>query len=512
MQTTKIVLGPLLGVESDNKYTICVLLHDFDLQIHPVLEINGNQFEPVSINKNDKFIEIGYSKKYRFYRFEFDFENETEEHQKIKYSIKYDAKSLLAKSKKDQWAFSVCPKNHLPSFAVVSCNGSHNKYPTEISPKDNLGWKELIAQEPDYLIMMGDQVYADTLLDKKYGVEGVIEFVEDKNDKKPEPDIKKVEDFYIQLYIDSWANEFLALALAQIPNIMTWDDHDIIDGYGSYNDEIQKKLKKVVFEKASKCYELFQIRTLKNTSLLNGKLDYSMCIKIRNYGIVLPDTRSHRSLNNVLVHDQYKVLHANLIMGNLLNLKDGDIICFILPVPIAHRDFTNFIEKGMYYIYDKLRPFNKEGSDDLIDHWDHPYHEVEQRIMLDFIFEVGEKYKPKNLLIVSGDVHSSGIAKITQHLKLNETRQATQIVSSPIVNESSPWMDRIKNLISDDIKTVGNYTCELKNYGTYPKKDFYTRNFIIINEKNAKIFIEEKGGWTGKYNNGEMVRNFNKYK
>ncbi len=40
--------------------------------------------------------------------------------------------------------------------------------------------------------------------------------------------------FYFTHYRQHWCSRHLADALACIPQVMMWDDHDIFDGWGSY--------------------------------------------------------------------------------------------------------------------------------------------------------------------------------------------------------------------------------------------------------------------------------------
>ncbi len=507
MSEFKIALGPLLGVESDTAYTVCVLLKRPFEHGEPELALPSGNIKAQEINGKLAYKEIGHEEQFRFYRFEFEIE--TKSKKEITYQVLINGKPIANRHEMDSWTFTRCPQDASPDIAFVSCNGNHDQYPTEIDPSDFKGWERMNEEKPDYLVMTGDQVYADKIWEKVPDIEA---YVEGKSDNFH---TSLIDDFYIKLYIESWANEAMALALAQIPNVMTWDDHDIIDGYGSYGKPYRDTLKKV-FDIAKTYYELFQIRTKNNKSLIYKEYDYSMCLKVRNYALILPDTRSHRNEYTVMDNKQYSAIANMVIKENKLKISKIDIVCFVLPVPIAYRDFSNILEKGVFYLYDKVRKFTKSGSDDLIDHWDHNYHKAEQKVMLDFIFEVGEIYQPNNLLIVSGDVHSSGAARITQHRKYNEQRFATQLVSSPMVNDSSSYMDKAKNFITEDFKVVDNYSCNLLHFGDYPDKDFYHRNFMIVRKAKeskvvAHIFIETKKGWTGTYNEKPIIRTLNNY-
>ena len=51
-----------------------------------------------------------------------------------------------------------------------------------------------------------------------------------------------VRQFYFKrclMHFHSTRNQSYAVALSSIPFVNTWDDHDIFDGFGSYDDDIQ---------------------------------------------------------------------------------------------------------------------------------------------------------------------------------------------------------------------------------------------------------------------------------
>src|SRR5690606_6623753 len=44
----------------------------------------------------------------------------------------------------------------------------------------------------------------------------------------------ELESFYLNRYCDWFSQGLFGVAIAQIPMVNIWDDHDIIDGFGSY--------------------------------------------------------------------------------------------------------------------------------------------------------------------------------------------------------------------------------------------------------------------------------------
>jgi phosphodiesterase/alkaline phosphatase D-like protein len=44
--------------------------------------------------------------------------------------------------------------------------------------------------------------------------------------------VNQVFSFYFNSYLRQWSQPLYTSALATIPHLMTWDDHDIFDGWG----------------------------------------------------------------------------------------------------------------------------------------------------------------------------------------------------------------------------------------------------------------------------------------
>lgn len=63
---------------------------------------------------------------------------------------------------------------------------------------------------------------------------------EDKIAAKWTPELEEQStNFYLNNYIDCYMEDHVATAMSSIPNVMMWDDHDIFDGFGSYDEELQ---------------------------------------------------------------------------------------------------------------------------------------------------------------------------------------------------------------------------------------------------------------------------------
>ncbi|KAI1209411.1 uncharacterized protein F4807DRAFT_426637 [Annulohypoxylon truncatum] len=126
-------------------------------------------------------------------------------------------------------------------------------------------WNDVMrnhAKSPFHVMIGGgDQIYNDGIR-----VKGPLrEWTDIGNPKKrrdfpfPESLRKACDDYYLKNYIRWYSTEPFAAANGQIPQLNIWDDHDIIDGFGSYvNDFMNCDVFRGIGGTAHKYYMLFQ--------------------------------------------------------------------------------------------------------------------------------------------------------------------------------------------------------------------------------------------------------------
>ncbi|RYP70402.1 hypothetical protein DL771_005523 [Monosporascus sp. 5C6A] len=126
-------------------------------------------------------------------------------------------------------------------------------------------WNDVMrnhARAPIHVMIGGgDQIYSDGIR-----VDGPLrEWTEISNPKKrrdypfPETLRRACDDYYLKNYLRWYALEPFAQANSQIPQLNIWDDHDIIDGFGSYVNEFMKcDVFRGIGGTAHKYYLLFQ--------------------------------------------------------------------------------------------------------------------------------------------------------------------------------------------------------------------------------------------------------------
>ncbi|KAI1874381.1 hypothetical protein JX265_004589 [Neoarthrinium moseri] len=126
-------------------------------------------------------------------------------------------------------------------------------------------WNDVLRRhaEAPFHVMLGggDQIYNDGIR-----VNGPLrQWTDIGNPKKrreypfPEKLRAECDDYYLQNYIRWYSTEPFAQANGQIAQLNIWDDHDIIDGFGSYVNEFMKcDVFRGIGGTAHKYYMLFQ--------------------------------------------------------------------------------------------------------------------------------------------------------------------------------------------------------------------------------------------------------------
>jgi hypothetical protein len=126
-------------------------------------------------------------------------------------------------------------------------------------------WNDVLrrhAEAPIHVMIGGgDQIYNDGIR-----VDGPLrQWTDIKNPKKraeypfPEKLRQECDDYYLKNYLRWYNTGAFAVANGQIPQLNIWDDHDIIDGFGSYVDQFMKcDVFRGIGGTAHKYYLLFQ--------------------------------------------------------------------------------------------------------------------------------------------------------------------------------------------------------------------------------------------------------------
>lgn len=215
----------------------------------------------------------------------------------------------------------------------------------------SLMWKDVLQKHQECggfhaQLGLGGQIYADRLWHDVPMLKQWTTMSGKENRRNAAWTAKHEEDVihaYFHFYTSHFDQPHLREAFAQIPNVLTLDDHDIFDGYGSYPDYMQNShMFKNIGRIGTDMYLLFQHHTtheiLRN---VRGDLDLFTItgnswhfIKFLGPAVVVvgPDTRSERTVTQVMAGSTYQGLFPKIAM-----LPPSVQHClWMLPVPLIY--------------------------------------------------------------------------------------------------------------------------------------------------------------------------------
>lgn len=295
-----------------------------------------------------------------------------------------------------------------------------------------------------------------------------------------------VDEWYYNNYV-GWYNTIpFSHANSQIPGVNFWDDHDIIDGYGSYVDHFMDcPVFKGIGRIARKYYMLFQHHTPpqgemqedicwiigKTPGRYIGETSRSVYARLgRRVAFLGVDTRSERTRHMINMPSTYDLLFDR--MRRELDTAEGEIkhMIILLAIPIAYPRFAwleNILQSPILGFVRFLNKrfgvagamFNKydgevDIQDDLDDHYCARLHKHERDLFLLRLQKLSFE-KQVRITILSGDVHLAAIGRFYSKTSLGvpvekDHRYMVNIISSPITNK--PPSEVVSSLVAGKVR------------------------------------------------------------
>lgn len=384
------------------------------------------------------------------------------------------------------WNFVVPALNQSMRMMFHSCNGFSVGTDMDAWVGPNL-WKEVLRvhEGKPFHVMIGggDQLYNDGIR-----VDGPLkEWTSIGNPHKRRAhdfnnDLRaRCDDYYYANYVRWYNTEPFRSANGTIPQINIWDDHDIIDGFGSYTDHFMRcSVFRGIGGVAFKYYCLFQHhiapplstyttdapqtmaavngtagadpRQLENTFVLeNQEEDDSWIVgqspgpyveeKSRNLYMRLGrriafigvDARTERTRHQVNYQDTYDLIFSRL--EREVAAANGDLkhLIVLLGVPIAYPRLAWLENILSSPVIAPIRLLNKrfgfagglfnqfDGQvdllDDLDDHYTAHQHKKERKMFIVRLQEFAKAHSIR-VTILGGDVHLAAIGRFYSNPKL----------------------------------------------------------------------------------------------
>ncbi|KAF2132624.1 hypothetical protein P153DRAFT_393595 [Dothidotthia symphoricarpi CBS 119687] len=374
--------------------------------------------------------------------------------------------------------FWVPAKGESMNIMFHSCNGfSFSVETNEFCGPDPM-WRDVLnnhSSRPFHVMLGGgDQIYNDAAMRQTTLFR---QWTENKNPLQKhnasfsEEMQNELEQFYLDRYSMWFSQGLFGMANSQIPMVNIWDDHDIIDGYGSYPHHfMQTPVFTGIGAVAFKYYMLFQHQSVPaetqktEPSWLLGKSpgpyikEQSRSVFMhlgRQVAFLGLDCRTERKRDEILTEDSYDIifdrLEDEIIKGETKHL------IVLLGVPIAYPRL-NFLENVLTSrLMDPIKWLGRIGLlgnylnkfdggveilDDLDDHWTAKHHKEERNWFINELQHIAAT-KSVRITILGGDVHLAAVGQFYSNKKLNipkdkDHRYMPNVISSAIVNTPPP--------------------------------------------------------------------------
>ena len=372
-------------------------------------------------------------------------------------------------------------------FLIMSC---HN--PT-VSTKDGFDgfavWADIpqiIATETNknvrFALLVGDQVYADDWENQ------ILNEISEEGRRR----------LYLSAYKKFWSNIHYRRVLCSLPAMMMWDDHDITDGWGSTensfvdgSDQFKPEWKRL-FGTASTAFRYMQASRNPEPLSANG---FDCCFRLGKLGFVLLDLRTHRNLKQRKLFDPDQL--RSIKEWVTANKSQIDTIFFISPVVFSHgspviEDFTATIWPFVMDTIDNIAEswswgeglqtkFSKtlgDIRDDIRDSWGAEPNAIEAETILKYMFDVqNDGERPLNVVVLSGDIHTSGYASIYSNAFTHRNASSIPHVTSSSVSYS-PFNWLMEAIYRISSKAVGLGTS--KTYSSQISHHFCYRSVALL--------------------------------
>ncbi|CAD7704360.1 unnamed protein product [Ostreobium quekettii] len=251
------------------------------------------------------------------------------------------------------WEFFLPGSRQTWRWAAYSCSGfSLRADPEEWGGNDQPLWGDLVrrhrASPIHALVGGGDQLYNDEVFRTPLVREWAALRSRGARQGAPFTEYmrEEVEAFYFGHYCGHFMGGGMREALATIPSVMLWDDHDIFDGWGSYPDDLLRcPVLEGIYQAACKFYLLFQQHVTAGmvergeSDLFGGPQPSAGCphrahcfVKMLGADVALvgADTRAERSMKQVMREETW-----DAVCGRIRNLPASVrhvVVLFTVPV------------------------------------------------------------------------------------------------------------------------------------------------------------------------------------
>jgi len=356
--------------------------------------------------------------------------------------------------------FRLLPADRPPRVALLSCNGI---YEFKDAARRFDMWRrlrrEIDAGSVDLIVHAGDQVYADEVV-KRYARAA-------RTAEKSDALLGAVTAEYRRLYVERfWTLADVAAVLNSRPNIMTWDDHDIDEGWGS-NPNDDRAWRRLFFRAAEQAFIEFQ------ASIGPPRIDADSFASGFTHGdiaFLLLDGRSHRlySEGRVLGAAQFDVARGWLQALPASTRR----VYLVLGIPPIHAKLSTAAAILRW------TPFSEPYAADLRDGWMSKGNRGECEKLMWLLVDFCRAHPRTDVTILSGDVHVGNIGQL-HHFQTGIMWQVTSSgIGSPAPEGLSGWL--MENVSRPAIDLGAGVRGKLMRITEHGHDLMHRRNFALL--------------------------------
>lgn len=408
------------------------------------------------------------------------------------------------------------------SFAFYSC---HNPYKSSLFGASGTAqvvniemWEYLHAmlrrhqdkQELRFVIAGGDQVYADGV--DSLNIWSYLKKNMRKVNGKLFPDQAAMQSWYRDIYRGYWGFPQVRRVFANFPMYMMWDDHELMDGWGSRylkgrSNRKGDEMKRIFQDYQSKGLNYNDCRTLlarmedaaksvyeeyqhsHNPATEAGVYDYGF--RHDRSAFYVLDGRGCRDINR----DSHRILGKPQMARfknwvDTLDSADTRLLFVTTAVPLLH------FKPALVNADDNWLLQWQKLEDDLRDAWEHDLHDAERRELLEILFSAADR--GIGVCILSGDVHTAAAFRMRDQKTGAVMYQLTSSAITYNTPRSLSWL--VGYLMPDSGTSDDGYA--------YERLLRYTdSNFALIraDQDNQSVTFQIYGKQTAEHPNRETV-------
>jgi alkaline phosphatase D len=339
------------------------------------------------------------------------------------------------------------------SFAFGSCNQPFAVTSSgSVTKQDSAGiypamCRVLKAQQARFVALLGDQVYSDGI--PHFNVREVFP------DKDSPVSDQELLSFYRHIYRGYFAEKGFLELLQTAPTYMIWDDHEILDNWGSEPDRTE--VENQMFRAAAKAF--WEYQHLHNPGAdLEGGPPYHFKFWYGDVGFMVLDIRSSRDYQAHRVIDEAQWKSFDEFLAEATQ-RETPTLFIGVTTPVIH-----FSPAGVRLL--DWMPGSKGGN--VRDRWDSDRFHQDRDRLLSSLFDWQSEGPERQVVILSGDVHAGAAFRVRRKRGPGEILQWT---SSSFTAPAGVFHD-IFNTLGTALVNVGEQLCRATRGGVETLNNF----------------------------------------